>query len=72
MSEQTDIQTVVAEAYNGLVEYGYDPLAIAATLMVTAFSVYAKQLSPEAYEEVVQKIFSTAPKFIEHKNRVLH
>ena len=72
MSEVVDIQTVVAETYNGLIEHGYDPLAIAASLMVTAFSVYAKQLTPEAYEEVVTKIFATSNKFIESKQRTLH
>lgn len=72
MTDTIDIQTVVAETYNGLIDHGYDPLAIAASLMVTAFSVYAKQLTPEAYEEVITKIFSTADRFVESKNRTLH
>lgn len=72
MSDVVDIQTVIAETYNGLIDYGYDPLAIAASLMVTAFSVYAKQLTPEAYEEVITKIFATADRFIDTRNRTLH
>jgi len=72
MSEVVDIQTVIAETYNGLLDHGYDPLAIAASLMVTAFSVYAKQLTPQAYEEVIAKIFSTSNRFIENKQRTLH
>lgn len=72
MSDAIDVQTVVTETYNGLVEHGYNPLAIAACLMVTAFSVYANQLTPEAYEEVMEKIFSTTGHFIERSNRTLH
>jgi hypothetical protein len=72
MSDAVDVQTVVAETYNGLIEHGYDPLAIAACLMVTAFAVYAKQLTPEAYVETMEKIFSTTGRFIEHNNRTLH
>lgn len=72
MSDAIDVQTVVAETYNGLLEHGYDPLAIAACLMVTAFMVYAKQLTPEAYVETMEKIFSTSDRFIEQNNRTLH
>lgn len=72
MSEALDIHTIIAETYSELVECDYDPLAIAASLMVTAFSIYAAQLSPEAYTEVVEKIFSTSGNFINSKNRNLH
>jgi hypothetical protein len=72
MSEALDLQTIISETYNELVECEYDPLAIAASLMVTALSVYARELSPEAYTEVVNKIFSTTGKFIDSKNRTLH
>jgi hypothetical protein len=67
-----DVQLATAELYNDLVEDGYDPLTVAATFMVTALTVYAKQLSPQSYTEVVDKIFSTADRFIDQSNRVLH
>ena len=67
-----DVQVARAELYNDLVEDGYDPLTVAATFMVTALTVYAKQLSPQSYTEVVDKIFSTADRFIDQSNRVLH
>jgi hypothetical protein len=72
MSEALDLNTIIAETYSELVECEYDPLAIAASLMVTALSVYASQLTPEAYAEVVGKIFSTSDMFINSKNRTLH
>jgi hypothetical protein len=72
MSEALDLNTIIVETYNELVECEYDPLAIAASLMVTALSIYAKQLSPEAYTEVVEKIFSTTDRFIDKSHRVLH
>jgi hypothetical protein len=72
MSEALDLNTIIAETYSELVECEYDPLAIAASLMVTALSIYASQLTPEAYTEVVEKIFSTSDMFITSKNRNLH
>lgn len=72
MSEALDLQTIIAETYSELVECEYDPLAIAAALMVNALSIYAAQLTPEAYTEVVEKIFSTSGNFINSKNRTLH
>ena len=72
MSEALDLNTIIAETYSELVECEYDPLAIAASLMVTALSIYASQLTPEAYTEVVEKIFSTSNMFITSKNRNLH
>lgn len=68
----TEVQIAVAELYNDLVEHGYDPLAVAATFMVTALSVYAKELTPQGYTEVVDKIFSTADRFIDNSHRTLH
>ena len=67
-----DVQVSVAELYNDLVEDGYDPLTLAATFMVTALTVYAKQLTPQSYTEVVDKILSTADRFIDKSNRTLH
>jgi hypothetical protein len=72
MSEALDLNTIIAETYSELVECEYDPLAIAASLMVTALSIYASQLTPEAYTEVLEKIFSTSDMFITSKNRNLH
>jgi len=72
MTKTPDTQTVVTHAYNAMVEDGYDPLAIAATFMITAFTVYASQLTPQSYTEVVEKIFSTAGVFINKSNRTLH
>jgi hypothetical protein len=72
MSEVLDLHTIIAETYSELIECEYDPLAIAASLMVTALSIYASQLTPEAYTEVVEKIFSTSDMFITSKNRNLH
>lgn len=72
MSEALDLQTIISETYSELVECDYDPMAIAATFMVTALTIYAAQLSPEAYTEVVGKIFSTTDKFINSKTRSLH
>lgn len=72
MSEALDLQTIISETYSELVECDYDPMAIAASLMVTALTIYASQLSPEAYTEVVEKIFSTTGSFINSKNRNLH
>jgi hypothetical protein len=72
MSEALDLNTIIAETYNELIECEYDPLAIAASLMVTALSVYSRHLTPEAYTEVVERIFSTSDMFINPKNRNLH
>lgn len=67
-----DVQVSVAELYNDLIDDGYDPLAVAATFMVTALSVYAKQLPPQSYTEVVTTILSTADRFVDNSNRNLH
>ena len=68
----SEVQVAVAELYSGLIEDGSDPLTVAATFMITALTVYAKQLSPQGYTEVVDKIFSTADRFIDKSNRILH
>jgi hypothetical protein len=68
----SDIQTAVSRLYYDLEADGYDPLAIAAIFMVTAFTVYSKQLTPETYTEVISRIFSTATAFIDKSNRTLH
>jgi hypothetical protein len=72
MSEALELNTIIAETYSELVECEYDPIAIAAALMVTSLSIYASQLTPEAYTQVVEKIFSTSDSFINSKNRTLH
>lgn len=69
---ELDVQTSVTYLYHDLVRHGYDPLAIAATFMVTALTIYAKQLPPDSYIQVVERIFSTADRFIDNSNKLLH
>lgn len=67
-----DVQLAIAELYNDLMADGYDPLAVAATFMVSALTVYAKELTPQGYSEVVDKILSTSGRFVDKSHRVLH
>lgn len=70
MSESLESHIIIAETYNELIDCGYSPLDVAASLMVTAMSVYASQLTKQEYEDLMSKFFNNANSFIE--SRVLH
>jgi hypothetical protein len=66
------LEVAIIQIYKSLIEAGYDPLAVASIFMITSLTIYAQQLTPENYTEVVEKIFSTTPHFIDKSNRTLH
>lgn len=70
MSESLESHVIIAETYNELVDCGYNPLDVAASLMVTAMSVYAAQLPKQEYEDLMNRVLANSNTFIEH--RILH
>jgi hypothetical protein len=71
MSNTLELQTIISENCNELITQGYDPIDIAATLVVIALSVYGKQLSPDTYTEVIDHMVLMSPSFIDPNNRIL-
>jgi hypothetical protein len=65
-------EIAIANLYKQLVAHGSDPLAVAATFMVAAFTIYAANLSPESYTEVISTIFATSDRFVNNSNKLLH
>lgn len=65
-----DVQLVLSNTYNQLIAHGCNPLAVASTFMVMAFSIFAKELSSESYEKVIESMFLNAHSFTQ--TRLLH
>lgn len=65
--EKHDIDIAVQSTYSQLLEEGCNPLAIAASFMVSAFLIYSGELSKKDYLEVIEKVFDKADRFVEKR-----
>lgn len=72
MEQEFDIVTMVSGLTSDLLEDGQSPLAVASAFLTASFMLYAKELSPESFNEVVSKAFYSSNQFLQHRRNKLH
>lgn len=72
MENDFDVITMVSGLTSDLLEDGQSPLAVAAAFMNASFMLYAKELSPEAFSDVLAEAFYTSDEFLDRRRNKLH
>ena len=71
IEEELELSQVINEIVNDLLE-DYEPINVAALLMVNAFMIYGQILPRDEYKEFMVDIFKNSDQFSNPKYRVLH